>query len=188
MAEPAAPDYRNSHFEFPILSKVIGEPDYEQLLCIQKELKANAQSVHSTLGGGAHGYLGLLTSLIQYTLVSHVPFVIPAFPAPLVIPLNATNHMTFTLQQRHRDSFRIFRECQAIQKSLKQQQVQAIPIVYLEILRDSITNTIDRSIRGIIQHLFDTYGNMTSQKIAEETEKATSFILTRFNQLTAYSP
>ena len=123
MAEPAAPDYRNSHFEFPIFSKVIGEPDYEQLLCIQKELKANAQSVHSTLGGGAHGYLGLLTSLIQYTLVSHVSFVIPVFPAPLVIQVNATQHMTYTLQQAHRDLVCIFQECKAVKKALQQQLV-----------------------------------------------------------------
>ena len=78
--------------------------------------------------------------------------------------------MTFTLQQGHRDSVRIFQECQAIQKVLKQQLVQAIPKVYLESLRDPITNTNDRPIHGIIQHLFDTYGNVTSQKITEETE------------------
>ena len=68
-----------------------------------------------------------------------------------------------------------FRECQAVQKALKQQLVQAIPKVYLESLRDPITNAIDRPIRGIIQHLFDTYGNVTSQKIAEETDKLTTF-------------
>ena len=98
MAEAAAStDYRQSHFEFPILSKIIGEPDYEQLRIIQKELKANAQYVHCTLGGGAHDYLGLLVSLVQYALVSPVPFVISIYPAPLVIPLNATQHMAYTL-------------------------------------------------------------------------------------------
>ena len=176
MAEAAAIDYRHSHFEFPILSPVIGEPDYEQLLCILKELKANAQSVHSTLGGGAHGYLGLLLSPVQYVLVSNVPFVIPAFPAPLAIPLNATQHMTFTLQQQHRDAVRIFRECQSVQKALRQQLVQAVPKIYLDSLRDQITNSISRPIRGILQHLFDTYGNVTPQRIAEETEKLTSSI------------
>ena len=175
MAEAAGTDYRHSHFEFPILSKIIGEPDYEQLLCIFKELKANAQSVHCTLGGGAHGYLGILVSPVQYALVSPTPFLIPAYPQPLVIPVAATQHMTITLQQLHRDSVRIFREYQAVSKALKQQIVQAIPKVYLQSLRDSITNTINQPIRGIISHLFGTYGRVTAQKIAAETEKVTSY-------------
>ena len=98
MAEAAGIDYRHSHFEFPILSKIIGEPDYEQLLCILKELKANAQYVYCILGGGAHGYLGIFVSPLQYALVSPTPFLIPAYPLPLVIPIATTQHMTITLQ------------------------------------------------------------------------------------------
>ena len=131
--------------------------------------------MHSTLDGGAHGYLGLLLSPVQYALVSNVPFVTPAFPAPLAIPINATEHMSITLQQLHRDSVRIFRECQAVQKAFRQQLVQAVPKLYLDSLRDPITNSINRPIRGILQHLFDTYGNVT-QKNAEETDKVSASI------------
>ena len=123
MVEAAAIDYRHSHFEFPIISAIISEPNYEQLLCVFKELKANAQPVHSTLGGGVHGYLGLLLSPVQYVLVSNLPFVTPAFPVPLAIPINTTQHMSITLQQRHQDSVRVFREFQAVQKALQQQLV-----------------------------------------------------------------
>ena len=176
MASADAPvDYRQSHFEFPVLSKIIGEPTYEMLLLVLNELKANAQTVHSTLGGGAHGYLGLLVSAPQYALISGTPFVMPLFPPPLVFPLGATIHMINSLQQQHRDSFRVFRECRAVEAALKQQLVQALDKVYLASLRDSTTNSISRPLRGILTHLFDTYGKVTSQKIADEQEKVQNF-------------
>ena len=127
MASADAPvDYRQSHFEFPVLSKIIGEPSYEMILSVLNELKANAQTVHSTLGGGAHGYLGLLVSAPQYALISATPFVMPVFPAPLVFPPGAAIHMIQSLQQQHRDNVRVFRECRAVEAALKQQLVQAL--------------------------------------------------------------
>ena len=174
-AANAQVDYRQNHFEFPILTQIVGEPTYDLLRTVLNELKANAQSVHSTLGGGAHGYLGLILSPIQYGLVSAHAFVRPAFPAPLVIPPLATIHMTATLQQQHRDDVRIFRECQAVEAALRQQLVQAVDRVYLEVLRDPHTNAINRPLRGIIQHLMDGYGNVTAQQLADETDKVQTF-------------
>ena len=169
-------DYRQHHFEFPILTQIVGEPTYDRLRTVLNELKANAQTVHSTLGGGAHGYLGLVLSPNQYALVSAQVFVRPAFPAPLAIPLNATIHMTTTLQQQHRDNVRIFRECQAVEAALRQQLVQAVDRIYLEVLRDPHTNAINLPLRGIIQHLMDAYGNVTAQQLADETDKIQSYV------------
>ena len=172
MAAASAPvDYCQSPFEFPILTQIVGEPNYDLLRNVLNELKANAQSVHSTLGGGAHGYLGLILSPIQYGLITATAFVRPAFSAPIVIPLGGTINMTATLQQQHCDDIRIFRECQAVEAALRQQLVQAIDRVYLEILRDPNTNAINRPLRGIIQHLLDGYGNVTAQQLADETDK-----------------
>ena len=145
------------------------------LLSVLNELKANAQTVHSTLGGGAHGYLGLLVSAPQYALISATPFVMPVYPPPLVLPAGATIHLIQTLQQQHRDNVRVFRECKAVESALKQQLVQALDKVYLEGLRDSTTNAITRPLGGIILHLFDTYGKVTSQKIADEQQKVQNF-------------
>ena len=84
--------------------------------------------------------------------------------------------MTATLQQQHRDDIRIFRECQAVEAALRQQLVQAIDRVYLEVLRDPNTNAIKRPLRGIIQHLLDGYGNVTAQQLADETGKIQTYV------------
>jgi hypothetical protein len=52
-----------SCFPHPILPSVTGEPDYHTLHAIRKILGANARSIATHLGGGAH--LGILASSYQ---------------------------------------------------------------------------------------------------------------------------
>ena len=39
-------------FPFPHLTRISGEPDYTGLNSLYKQIKANAKSIYSTLGGG----------------------------------------------------------------------------------------------------------------------------------------
>ena len=57
-----AVNYCVSLFEHVDLTPVSGQPTYESLRLLNQELKTNAMSVHSNLGGGAHGYYGLIVS------------------------------------------------------------------------------------------------------------------------------
>lgn len=50
-------NYHENLFPKPDLTKIIGIPTYDTLHTLQLELKTNAQSVHSNLGGGNHGHL-----------------------------------------------------------------------------------------------------------------------------------
>ena len=74
-------NFRENYFQYPDLTKIIGEPNFESLTTLINELKSNAQSVHSTLGGGAHGHLGLVLSPNYYAVVAPMtPYVRPLFP------------------------------------------------------------------------------------------------------------
>ena len=53
-------NYKDSYFENPVLTTIRGEPTYETLHHLRSELKANAISVPTTLGGVNHGYLGMV--------------------------------------------------------------------------------------------------------------------------------
>ena len=44
-------DYKTTNFEYPTLTRISGQPNYELLKTIKDELKANAASVPSDLGG-----------------------------------------------------------------------------------------------------------------------------------------
>ena len=52
----------NDSFPHPTMPKHNGMPTYETIQSVHQKLKANAASIQSELGGGAHGLLGLILS------------------------------------------------------------------------------------------------------------------------------
>ena len=101
-------DYVDTYFEFPTLTKIHGEPNYESLKTIKNELSSNATSVTSDLGGGAHGHLGLLLTPAEYAVVSPVPYVRPGHPGVLNIPAGTPQHESTCLLTEHKDAIRLF--------------------------------------------------------------------------------
>ena len=83
-------NYRNDYFQYETLTAIRGEPDFESILKSKNEMKANAQSVPSTLGGSNHGFLGLVIIPVEYALVSNVPFVKEPYPGALTFPPGTT--------------------------------------------------------------------------------------------------
>ncbi len=90
-------NYRNNFFEITNLTRIHREPTFESLRTLQRELLINAQCIHSDLGGGTHGHLGLVISPREYALRSNAAYHQPAHPSPLVIAPGTTQHMTNTL-------------------------------------------------------------------------------------------
>lgn len=89
------PNYRDTVFEYADLTAIHGEPTYDTLKILLNQLKANARSVWTTLGGGNHGYLDLVLSPQQYDILAPgMPFVRLAHPGPLVIPPYQLPHVT----------------------------------------------------------------------------------------------
>ena len=79
-------DYRLTVFEHPTLKRIHGEPTFESIRRLQKEIMLNAQTVHLELGGGAHGHLGLVLSPERYTLICNSAYNRPQHPRILIIP------------------------------------------------------------------------------------------------------
>ena len=95
-------DYVDTYFEFPTLTKIHGEPTYFQLKELKNELKSNATSVTSDLGGGGHGHLGLVLSPADYTNVSANAYNRPAHPGTLVITPGTAQHEATRLRTDHK--------------------------------------------------------------------------------------
>ena len=53
----AKPDDIERRFKYSALTKIEGEPDYEQMCVVHKEIFRNAISIRSIFGGGEHGHL-----------------------------------------------------------------------------------------------------------------------------------
>ena len=78
-------DYKNTFFEYPDVTKIHGEPTLGALLTLENEIKANAVSVHTNLGGGSHGHLGLVCSPTVYGTISATAYNRPTNPGTLTV-------------------------------------------------------------------------------------------------------
>ena len=69
-------DYVNTHFGFPVLTRIHGEPTFASITTLQEQLMANAMTVVSDLGGGAHGHLGAVLNPVDYGHLSNESYVV----------------------------------------------------------------------------------------------------------------
>ena len=97
--------YRENFFPNPDLTKIFDIPTYESFHKMQLELKTNAISIHSNLGGAAHGNLVLLITDARYSLISNA-----TYEQHLHIPNNATPITADVLKRSFDENLHVFHE------------------------------------------------------------------------------
>ena len=151
--------------EYPILTKVTGTLDYMSLKIIKDELKANAASINSDLGGGTHGHLGLVMDPIEYALISNVPYDRLTQPPPLIIAPGTTQYNATREREDHKEAVRLYREMIALEKYLTKLISHAIPSTFLKSFRNRSSNAITTTIPIILSALFQTYGLIPEEEL-----------------------
>ena len=76
-------NFRQTHFPYSVLERVIGQPTYRSLKKIFKQVKVNTISVPSNEGGGQLGHLGTAVDQNTYAFASDIPYKIPTIQAIL---------------------------------------------------------------------------------------------------------
>ena len=95
-------------FPNPSIPIIEGEPTYETIKKNEKLLIENASSIQTTLGGGQHGYLGLILKPAKYLTVTGQAFNPHPNPGALpVIPPGATQHQILSANTQHKESLRL---------------------------------------------------------------------------------
>ena len=119
-------------FPFPVLSKLVGEPAFDDMKEMRRKLDNNAGSVPTTLGRGAHGYLALTTPGNAYFALTGSIFNPPNNPGPqLKIPSNATSAQIGHLEQTHKDVKIFYQAYVAVGNVLKQHLLRAVDKTYI---------------------------------------------------------
>ena len=161
-------DYVHTYFKYPTPTPINGEPTNKSLKRLKNELRANASSVDSDLGGGDHGYLGLVLTDIEYSNVSATAFVAPPFPRTLTIPVATTAVQALQLRETHKEEARIYRECKNIERALLRHIQTALEEKYIEHLIDDDTGLIEDDIPDVLEFLFNNYGKVTSEEVKDK--------------------
>ena len=149
-------------FPYPVIAKTPGRPTFETISEIHSKLKANASSIHSELGGGSHGLLGLTLQPGTYTVLTGHVFQPPANPGTVAqIPPNSTGPQITSRVREHKEQLAIWRNYNATEQALKQQLISAIDSIYIKGISNRHTGYATVTLLRMIQHLYDTYGDIT---------------------------
>ena len=167
---PSVKDITNV-FPRPI-TKIMGKPNYEGLKTLKDQLKANAASIPTRLGGGDHGYLRLILSPVAYATISANQFIEPIYPGqhpnvPAVT--NAAN--TSTIVRRHTEDLCQWRTFKNVNTVLKNQLLSALDDIYVRTLKDRHFGYMNQSICTILTHLFNNYSNIKPLKLEDNDTK-----------------
>ena len=162
-------------FPHPSIPPILGVPTYTTIAELHLQLNANAASVYSSLGDGAHGLLPLTISLEVYNTLSAVPFVPPVNPgAQPDIPAGATGSQIAAITREHNENHCIWREYLVTNKALKQQLLAAVNATYYRTLRNRITGFATITTRQLLEHLYRTYGNITPADLIDNDARMKS--------------
>jgi hypothetical protein len=155
-------------FPHPILPTVEGEPDYQTIHATRKFLQANARAINTHLGGGTLGHLGLIISDASYSNIAPPTADAPTFwetpNAPGRAPATTDGTAAQTSAARHvwEEDVQTYRTCTSVQKALKKQIISVFEPMYLDILNYNMVGYANISARDMLDHLFETYGNITA--------------------------
>ena len=186
-------DYVQTYFPHKVPTRIHGKPTYPALKTLKQELRANASSVDCDLGGGNHGYLGLVLTDAEYQAIPGVgagnAFVAPVFPAPLVIPAGTDPVVALNLRDLHKDAVQAYRECAQIEKLLCDHLQNAVERKYIDAFINEDTQKIDADIPVVLAHLFARYGTITGAQVKEKEDEMlqTSFVPSD-PMVTVYNP
>ena len=150
-------------FPFSHIARILGFPTYELLTALHLKLNANAVSVHSNLGDGLLALLFLTISPAVYNTLSVVPFAPHVNPgATAIIPFDASGPAATTLRHSHQLELDLFNEYTNTDKALKQILLGAVDEIYLRSLRNKYVGYQNHTTRDILDHLYNTYANISS--------------------------
>jgi hypothetical protein len=144
-----------------ILPTVEGEPYYQTIHATRKFLPANSRAIDTHVGGGTLGHLGLIISDAAYSNIAPNTAKSPTFwvtpNAPGRAPADTDGTAAQLSASRHlwEEDVQTYRTCTSVQQALKKQIIGVFEPMYLEILNDI-------SAREMLDHLFETYGNITA--------------------------
>jgi len=155
-------------FPYSNIEQIKGEPSYHSIKEVERKLIKNASSFPSELGGGQHGYLGLVLKPEKYQLVTGSTFTphpnlgsIPTFPP------NPTQPQIAQISSTHKEQLRLWRQQHTLIKALKKQLTNAFEDKLLKEKEDTYTGFNNVSIQDIIEYLFDRFGEVTPTELEQ---------------------
>jgi hypothetical protein len=152
----------SDNFPHKTIPPIVGQPTYEAIKDLHLKLNENAVKVHSNLGDGLLGYLGVTLTPAIYDTISTQPFVIPPNPGTVpVFPEDATGHQISNVRLLFREQFAAFKKYMDVCNSISAIILEVIDPVYLATLRLPYVGIGTRTPLELLAHLYTNYAKIT---------------------------
>eukprot|EP00957_Ditylum_brightwellii_P188638 14360929-Ditylum_brightwellii.AAC.1 len=120
------PDKIKAKFPHPTLQQIEGEPDYAAINIIMQQLYENAATIPSSLGGGAHGHIGLVIEPMLYSSLSATSYNAPSAPTRTTLPGNASSQVRYDEDSRYKKELDTYENHIAMDDVIKKQIQEAV--------------------------------------------------------------
>ena len=158
-------------FPHPNIKKTLDEPNYYSIKAVEKKLIRNAASIPTKLGGGNHGFLGLVLTPQKYETITGYVFTPHLNPGTFpIFPQNPTQPIIAQITATHKEALRVWRHQQAVIKQIKNQLTNAFEDKYYDEINDTYVGFNNVTIQNIITYLYDRFGKVSTLEL-EEAEK-----------------
>ena len=156
------------NFPHKSIPPIVGQPTYETIKELHLKLNENAVKVHSNLGNGLLGYLGVTVTPAIFNTLSNTPFIIPLNPgiAP-IFPGDATGPQIANIRQVFKEDFDAFNKYVNVCNAISALIIEAIDPVYLATLRLPYVGIGTRTPLEILAHLYTNYANITASDLEQ---------------------
>ena len=135
------------YFDYKVLTRIIGKPNFIHLHELFRELKANTAAVPFTLRGGTNGYLGILVSATQYEIVApETPFTAPFMPTTLLIDPVGTQYQIDIANTQYNTDLREYQTYILMQRALISLVQQVIDNKYTNAIHNRVTGQLSSDI------------------------------------------
>ena len=154
------------------VTKIHGEPTALQVFQLRDDVRANASTIPSHLGGGLLGCLGLVCTILQYARICVTEFERPENPGPRPIyPPNVTVANRRNIKEIFDTDTQEYLTVQAVDIALKMYIIQCVDDRYIRALREANTQYGNRTALDLLTHIITNYGPTGPQELTENVAR-----------------
>ena len=157
---------------FQSIPRCHSTPTYTNIADWHHILKQNAGSVTTTLAGGNHRLLALVTTNPEYMLLTQQVWIEPPNPGQRPqIPAGTNSVAQENIISQWKNDFENWKLVKDVRDALKKQILDAFDDAYLEDLKDPNVGYAAVTPLKMLVHLYQEYGAMTAQDILNNRQR-----------------
>ena len=165
-----SPSHVTAGFPFASLTPLL-EVTHETLTGLQRELNANATSVHSNRGNGTSGHLVLTCRPAAFALLlgAGTVFDPPVNPGPLPATAAMTTAVRSIVMEEYKYNQAEFHLYSFTENALRQQLLKAVPDTHVKALQDPLLGYSTSTTLSILTHLWTNYGTISADELQQNS-------------------